>query len=145
MINQVQKKVKGKQTKINEYCKTGTSKFSEKQATSSIESLSPEKSKRSSIICDAFVNPPKNGSQIQASTPQSPNDLFCVNICKDKYMSLDNIDKFQERMAELPGTTDLVAGALSPATRPVHGISQLTKTQVTLDIHQEEGFSQNQK
>ena len=60
-------------------------------------------------------------------------------------MSLDNIDEFQERMAELPGTTDLVAGALSPDTRPVHGILQLTKTQVTLDVHQEEGFSQNQK
>ena len=43
------------------------------------------------------------------------------------------------------GSTDLLAGALSPATRPVHGISQLTKTKVTLDVHQEEGSSQNQK
>ena len=64
-----EKKDKGKQTKINEYCKTATSKVSKKQATSSIESLSPEKSKRSSILCDAFVTPPRTGSQIQASTP----------------------------------------------------------------------------
>ena len=91
--------------------------------------------KRSSIVCDAFVTPTRTGSQIQASTPQSPNDLFCVNIPKDKYLSLDNMEEFQERMAELPGSTDLVAGALSPDTRPVHGISQLTKTQVTLDDH----------
>ena len=76
-------------------CKTTTLKVSEKQATSSIESLSPEKSKRSSIICDAFVTPPRTGSQIQASTPQSPNDLFCVNISKDRYKSLDNIDDFK--------------------------------------------------
>ena len=115
-----EKKEKGKQTKVTEYpsmtFKTTTSNVSEKQATSSIESLSPEKSKCSSIVCDAFVTPPRTGSQIQASTPQSPNDLFFVNIPKAKYMSLDNIDKVQERMAELPGTTDLVGGALSPDT-----------------------------
>ena len=144
-----EKKEKGKQTKLTEYCKTTTSKVSEKQATSSSESLSPEKSKRSSIHHDAFVTPPRTRIQIQASTPESPDDLFCANISKDKHLSLEDMDQFNERMAELPGntagSTDLLAGALSPATRPVPGISQLTKTKVTLDVHQEEGSSQNQK
>ena len=91
LINQV-KKDKGKQTKLTEYssktCKiTNTSNVSEKQTISSIESL-PQ----------VYVTPPKTGSQIQARTPQSPNDLFTVNIPEGKYMSLDNIDEFLERM-----------------------------------------------
>ena len=54
-------------------------------------------------------------------------------------------------MEELPsniaGSTDLIAGAISPATRSVASTSQLTSTIVPLDVHhvQEEGSSENKK
>ena len=66
-------------------------------------------------------------------------------------MSLAVFEIYNQGKEELPrniaGSTDLIAGAISPATRLVPSTSQLTTTIVPLDVHhvQEEDSSENKR
>ena len=136
-------------TSTNTNTKTCTTTPNEKQASLSSETPS--------IFHEKFETPPtrKRALQIEESTPESLNsespNLFSANFDKSQYLTLAEFEIYKNRKKKLPrniaGSTDLIPGAISPATRSVPSTSQLTTTIVPLDVHhvQEEGSSQNKK